>query len=246
MKRYNDSAIVIRTYKLNEADRIVVFLTEQNGKVRAVAKGVRKMKSRFGSMMEPVNHLTLQLHKGRGELDFVVEVQALNQFPKIRSRLTALDSAHSILEAVDAAAIEGRPKPRLFQMALGALNFLESSSPDDGLRRIVVPAFYLKLLALEGFMPVLGECVICSSKGPLVKLDMEEGGVCCKNCGAGPGISTASQNLMHQILNGGLNQVLGSSHPARLEKETARLALALMEHRFEKGLKAGRNYVELF
>ncbi len=240
-KRYNDQAIVLRSYKLADADRIIIFLTKANGKVRAVAKGVRKMKSRFGSKLELFNYLDIQIHRGRGELDFIVEAEARSQFPEIRTSLKRQDSAFSILEAVDLVALEAKSNSELFKMLLGALNVLEKSEI-----KLVVPAFYLKLLALEGFKPVLEECVICSASEPLVKFDYEEGGMCCAKCGSGSKVSKKAREIMADVLGGRLNQVFQNGYSSRVEKEVAEFTLSLMEHRLEKKLKAGRSYVQVF
>ncbi len=240
-KRYNDQAIVLRTYKLADADRIIILLTKANGKVRAVAKGVRKMKSRFGSKLELFSYLDIQIHRGRGELDFIVEAEIRSQFPVIRTSLRRQDSTFAILEAVDLVALEAKISPRLFQMLLGALNLLEKED-----LKLVVPAFYLKLLTLEGFKPVLEQCVVCSSSGPLVRFDYEEGGMCCAKCGKGDRVSKNAQGLMSDILGGRMNQALKNTYSGGLEKEIAEFSISLMEHRLERRLKAGRSYAQIF
>ena len=83
---HRDEGIVLRTYKLGEADRIVVFLTKARGKVRAVAKGVRKTKSKFGSRLEPMSHCVLQLYEGR-ELDIVTQAESIDNFRAVREDL---------------------------------------------------------------------------------------------------------------------------------------------------------------
>ena len=123
---YRDEAVVLRTYKLGEADRIVVLLTRARGKVRAVAKGVRKTKSKFGSRLEPTSHVAVQLYEGR-ELDIVTQAETIDQFRAVRDDLDRIARASAMLEAVDQLAQEGEVNPRLYQMLLGALRTLDGS-----------------------------------------------------------------------------------------------------------------------
>lgn len=238
MKRYNDVAIVLRSYKLGESDRIVVLLTKENGKVRAVAKGVRKMKSRFGSRLEPFNYVKVQIHRGRGELDFIVEVESISQFPLLRTTLGRLDDAFCLLEIVDLVTLDGRPKLRIFEMLSRALKLLETSDSP-----ILVPAFSLKLLAQEGFKPELDLCVMCGDSTNLVSFDSEEGGMCCVKCGKGIKTSVETLELMREILGGKLSKALSSSNPKKVIEELDKLALGYLEHRFERPLKTKHKFV---
>ena len=117
---YRDEGVVLRTYKLGEADRIVVLCTRHHGKVRAVAKGVRKTKSKFGSRLEPISHVALQLYEGR-ELDIVTQVESIDHFRAIRDDLDRIARASTMLEAVDQMSQEGGVNPRLYQMTIGGL-----------------------------------------------------------------------------------------------------------------------------
>nr|MBA3304166.1 DNA repair protein RecO [Acidimicrobiia bacterium] len=97
---YRDAGVVLRTIKLGEADRIVTLATASHGKVRAVAKGVRKTKSRFGSRLEPMSHVSLLMYEGR-ELDIVTQAETLGHFRSIREDLDRMGRAQSLLEVVD-------------------------------------------------------------------------------------------------------------------------------------------------
>ena len=97
---YSDKGVVLRTYKLGESDRIVVLLTEANGKVRAVAKGVRKTKSRFGSRLVPLSHVSVLLYRGR-ELDVVNQVEPLEPAGPLRNNLDKMTQGIAMLEAVE-------------------------------------------------------------------------------------------------------------------------------------------------
>ena len=148
---------MLRTIKLGEADKIVTIATEGRGKVRAVAKGVRKTKSRFGARLEPLTHVALLLYEGRGDLDTITQAETVEAFRGVREDLDRLTQATALLEAVDHLVQEKEENPRLLHMLLGALRTLEA-----GPAPLVVPAFFWKLLAQEGFRPLLEECASCA------------------------------------------------------------------------------------
>src|SRR5688572_31425816 len=158
MGLYRDEGIVLCTHKLGEADRIVSVLTRNHGKVRAVAKGVRKTKSRFGARLEPPTHLQLLFYEGRGELDIVTQAETIDHFRAIRDDLDRLTRAVSMLEAADQLSLEGEANPQLHQMLLGALRALAGNAAP-----LVVPGFFLKVLALEGFGPEVATCIECGT-----------------------------------------------------------------------------------
>ena len=124
MALYRDRGVVLRTYRLGEADRIVVLLTRGHGKVRAVAKGVRRTKSRFGARLEPPSHVELLLYEGRGELDVVSQAESVDHLRPLREDLDRLGRAMAVLEAADQLALEREPNPRLYDMLVGALRTL--------------------------------------------------------------------------------------------------------------------------
>ena len=228
---YRDHGIVLRTYKLGEADRIVVFVTQGRGKVRAVAKGVRKTRSKFGARLEPMSHVALQLYEGR-ELDIVTQAESVDQFRTIREDLDRLGRATTMLEAVDQLAQEREENPRLYQMLLGGLRSLAAhDSP------LVVGAFYWKLLTAEGFGPQLEVCVSCGEEAELVAFDLHEGGTLCHSCRSGVPISADAIDLMRMVLGGHLAPALAlPESPATREVE--QLATRAMEHHLERRLRS--------
>ena len=123
MTNYRDRAIVLRTYKLAEADRIIVLLTEGHGKVRAVAKGVRKTTSKIGARLEPMNHVDVLLHRGR-DLDTVSQVDLLSAHVDLRSDLDVLTSGMALLEGADHMTQDREACPQVYRMLLGALTTL--------------------------------------------------------------------------------------------------------------------------
>lgn len=222
---------MLRTHKLGESDRIVSFITERHGKVRAVAKGVRKTKSRFGARLEPLSHVALQLYEGR-ELDIVTQADSVDHFRAIREDLDRLTRAVTMLEAVDQLSLEREPNPDLYRMLVGALRTLaERNSP------LVVAGFHWKLLALEGFRPMVEGCVVCETVDGLVSFDPIEGGLLCGEHRRGTRISADAVHLMQQILGGRLAVALeAEASPATHEVD--HLATRVMEHHLERRLRS--------
>jgi DNA repair protein RecO (recombination protein O) len=222
---------VLRTIKLGEADRIVTFVTQGRGKVRAVAKGVRKTKSRFGGRLEPMTHVSLLLYEGR-ELDVVTQAETLDHFRAVREDLDRVAKATSLLEAVDQVAQEGEANVRLYQMLVGALRALAAGDSP-----MMVAAFFWKLLSLEGAHPVLDVCAACGSDGPLEAFDLGEGGALCRDCRRGIPISSDALNVIRAILGGGLAAVLTlPAGPATHEVE--HLAAHSLEQHLERRLRS--------
>jgi DNA repair protein RecO (recombination protein O) len=230
---YRDVGIVLRTTKLGEADRIITFVTEGHGKVRAVAKGVRRTKSRFGSRLEPLTHVALQLWEGR-ELDVVTSAEALDHFKPVRADLDRLARATSLLEAVDAVVQEREPDPRAYQMLLGALRVLSAQEAP-----LLVPAFYWKLLAQQGVGPLLDACARCGRDEELVAVDPAEGGALCDACRSGRRVSPEALALLRRILGGDLVSVL--TEPASSAGfEVEGLATLALEAHLERRLRSVR------
>jgi DNA repair protein RecO (recombination protein O) len=228
---YRDHGIVLRTYKLGEADRIVSFMTERHGKVRAVAKGVRKTKSKFGARLEPISHVAVQFYEGR-ELDIVTQAESVDHFRPIRDDLDRVGRAATMLEAVDHIAMEREPNPELYRMLLGALRTLAArNSP------LVVAGFHWKLLALEGFRPIVETCVACEETDGLVAFDPMEGGLLCTAHRRGTRVSPDAVELLRLILGGRLTAALDAPESAATH-EVDHLATRVMEHHLERRLKS--------
>lgn len=222
---------MLRTHKLGEADRIVSFITERHGKVRAVAKGVRKTKSRFGARLEPTSHVALQLYEGR-ELDIVTQAESVDHFRAIRADLDRLTRAVSMLEAVDQLAQEREPNAQLYRMLLGGLRTL--AARDSAL---VLAGFFWKLLALEGFRPITEACAVCMTTDDLVAFDIGEGGMVCRSHRRGIAVSPGAVELLQQILGGQLAMALDQP-PSAATVELDHLATRAMEHHIERRLRS--------
>jgi DNA repair protein RecO (recombination protein O) len=234
---YRDQGVALRHYKLGEADRIVVFMTAGHGKVRAVAKGIRKTKSRFGSRLEPPTNVSLLFYEGRGELDIVSQAEAIDHFRPIRDDLGRMTDAMSMLEAVDQTAQERQPDARLYQMLVAALRTLADR---DRRSPLLVAAFYWKLLSMEGFGPILEQCASCSAPASgvaLVAFDLTQGGALCRDCRQGQPITPEALELLGRILGGGLAGALHEPDSA-VTSEVAALATHSMEQHLERRLRA--------
>jgi DNA repair protein RecO (recombination protein O) len=227
--------VVLRTVKLGEADRIVSFLTQGHGKVRAVAKGVRKSGSRFGARLEPTSHVALQCYRGR-ELDVVTQVETIDAHRALRESYACLIHAVPMLEAVDQVAQEREPAPALYRMLVGALKTL-SSTPSP----VVTPAFFWKLLSLEGFHPYLDGCVRCGSEGgPFTAFDLGDGGVLCASCGrlGGHRVDPEALAFLGRIVGGALHRALADPPAPEHVHEIERLGVLALEYHSERRLRS--------
>ncbi len=228
---YRANGIVLRTYKLGEADRIVVLITPERGMVRAVAKGVRKTRSKFGSRLEPTTHVALQLHEGRGELQLITQVETLDHFRVIREDLDRLAKAVAMLEAVDQVALPDEPSPELYGMLLAALKTLAANDS-----ALVTAGFFLKLLALEGAGPHVEACVQCGEAGSLVAFSELDGGLVCSDHRRGVAVSPAAVTLLQQILGGQLGAALNEP-PGPPATEVDQVATRALEHLLERRMR---------
>jgi DNA repair protein RecO (recombination protein O) len=232
---YRDQGVVLRTIKLGETDRIVSLLTQGHGKVRAVAKGVRRPGSRFGARLEPTGHVAVQLYRGR-ELDVVTQVETLDANRAVREHYGLLTHAIAMLEATDQVAQERECNPALYRMLVGALRTLASSPAP-----LVAPAFFWKLLALEGFEPMLEVCVRCGDEaGPFRSVDLGEGGVVCADCAALGARRVRPETLavLADLLNGGLARALHEPPPPPVVTELESLGIAALEWHLERRLRS--------
>ena len=138
MSLFRDKGVVLRTYRLGEADKIIVFLTERHGKVRAVAKGIRKTTSKFGGRLEPLTQVDLLLWQGRSDLDIVNQVEVVHAFRPIREDLERMPRGIALLEVTDQMAQERHPDPQLYTMLVGALTALGQRRHRPDARRALV------------------------------------------------------------------------------------------------------------
>jgi DNA repair protein RecO (recombination protein O) len=172
---YKDEGIVLKTIKLGEADRILTVYTRYNGKLSAVAKGVRKTKSRFGGRLEPFTRVQLIFYRGRN-LDTVTGADILESFKGVRDDLESLTSAAALAELVDKVTPERERSLSVYALLLAGLHCLE-----EGGGCSVVPGFYLKLLSVAGYHPQLEICSVCGTSD-VAGFSAALGGAVCGLC----------------------------------------------------------------
>ena len=238
MATYRDEGVVLRTMRLGEADRIVTLATPEHGKVRAVAKGIRKTKSRLGGRLEPLTHVTMICWRGR-ELDVVNQVEAIEHFKAIRGDLERVPVAMTMLEVVDQVALERHPMPEMFRMLVGALRTLEER-PSPAL----LGSFLWKLLVMEGVGPSLDQCAVCGLEGELVAFDAGEGGFLCRSCRRGQAVGAETVSLIRQVLGGGLRAALNQP-PSRAAAEAERLAMVATEYHLDRRVRSAHQGTEI-
>ena len=231
MSLYREKAVVLRTYKFGEADRIVVMLCENSGKVRAVATGVRKTASKIGARLEPFGHVDVQLYRGR-ELDTVRQVELVDTYFNVRNDFDRMAQAMSMVEAIDKLTPDREPVPELYVMLHRALSALNAhNSP------LLLGAFYWKVLALEGGAPLVDSCVRCGESDELCAFDMQEGGALCRACRSGTPISNEALDILRLVLHGGLADALNLSESSAVH-EVNLLAQRAMESHLERRLRS--------
>jgi DNA repair protein RecO (recombination protein O) len=160
---YRDDGIVLRTQKLGEADRIITVLGRNTGRVRAVAKGVRRTKSRFGARLEPFTHVDLMLHPGRS-LDVITQAEVIRpygepltgDYPRYTAGVAMLETAERF------TPVEKEPALRQLLLLIGGLRALGEGEHDP---RLILDAFLLRSLAVAGYAPALTECARCGASG---------------------------------------------------------------------------------
>jgi DNA repair protein RecO (recombination protein O) len=277
---YRDDGVVLRTHKLGEADRIITLLTRQNGRVRAVAKGVRRTKSRFGGRLEPFTHVDVLIHPGRS-LDVIQQAEVIRAYGKpLATDYPRYTAGTAMLETAERfTPVEKEPAIRQFLLLIGGLRALgEADAPDyldeaeeaDGLEeadefeeadgsgrdgggaaatrepRLVLDAYLLRSLALEGYAPALEECARCgvtaaSGTRPLVAFTVAVGGMVCANCRQPGSASPAPQTvaLMRALLRGDWDAAMRSERRHRVE--CSGLVAAYLQWHLEHSIRSLRH-----
>src|ERR671933_197186 len=187
-RSYKTEAIVLRSFRLGEADRVLHLYTLERGRVGAVAKGVRRTKSRFGARLEPLSHVETILHQGRGELQTVTGVDLVRSHRAAREDTYRLGVGLVGLEAMLRLYSEQEANPRAFSALARFLDLLDEIPSRAPARPALDPlalAFQLKLLWLSGYLPHLGSCTECGSDGPFVGFSPRAGGAVCRACADG-------------------------------------------------------------
>jgi DNA repair protein RecO (recombination protein O) len=256
---YRDDGVVLRTQKLGEADRIITLLTRQNGRVRAVAKGVRRTKSRFGARLEPFTHVDVLIHPGRS-LDIITQAEVIRaygaplvaNYPKYTAGVAMLETAERL------TPVEKEPAIRQFLLLIGGLRALgDGTAPvgdaDPGEAeaalvvrepRMVLDAYLLRSLAFAGYAPALAECARCGTSADekrLVAFAVAAGGMVCADCrtagAASPAAATVA--LMIALLRGDWTAAMRSEQRHRVE--CSGLVAAYLQWHLEHSIRSLRH-----
>jgi DNA repair protein RecO (recombination protein O) len=237
MPAYKEQGVVLRSMKLGEADKIVTVMTQGAGKVRAVAKGIRKTTSRFGARLEPFTHVSLMLYHGRGQLDTITQAEIIAPHMALREDLALFAAGETMLEAIDKVAEEHERNVRLVLLLLAGLRALEVRPADPV---AVAESFMLKLLSLSGFHPSLTACAVCGAPDPQL-FSVGMGGAVCATCAEG-GVAPVSREALAYLR--GLAVVdmaeAGATPPPepRVRKESRGLLYGFAEYHLERRMKS--------
>ncbi|HTW05115.1 MAG TPA: DNA repair protein RecO [Streptosporangiaceae bacterium] len=251
MSIYRDDGIVLRTQKLGEADRIVTLLTRRTGRVRAVAKGVRRTKSRFGARLEPFTHVDMLLYTGRS-LDVITQADTVRPYGKpFSSDYPRYTTGTAMLETAEKfTPVEKEPAIRQFLLLVGGLRALGDMAHDP---RLILDAFLLRSLAVAGYAPALDECAVCGTRvgaddagDPSAALRafafaIGAGGLVCRSCRM-PGAATPAAPtimLMNALIRGDWAHADASER--RHQSECSGLVAAYLQWHLEHSIRSLRH-----
>ena len=231
-RTYKTEAIVLRSIRYLEADRILHLYTADRGRVGAIAKGVRRTTSRFGGRLEPLGHVELMLHQGSGELHTVTGVELLRPHSATRENTYRLAVGLVGAEAMLRLFTEQEANERAFGAVARFLDLLDDAPA--GVRPELDPlglSFQLKLLWLSGYLPHVGSCAECGSEGPLAGYSARAGGTVCTSCSAGA-LPLSTDGLAG--MDGLLRSPLADARTAGLTERGAREVLAVITSSYEE------------
>ena len=223
---------MLRSMRYGEADRILHLYTPARGRVSAIAKGVRRARSRFGGRLEPFFRIQAELHEGRGELLTVTGAQTVDAHTRLRGDARALDAAARACDAVGRLFETGEPHPGVFNLLCRQLGLLDAQAGDGATGaagRAGSLSFRLKLLLAAGLAPQLGACASCGEPDHLVGFSGAAGGVVCASCEAGSfAIDEDAHNFMTDALGRPLTEAPAAGDQALGQVERA--VAATLEH----------------
>ncbi|MGF6823603.1 DNA repair protein RecO (recombination protein O) [Microbacterium sp. ZKA21] len=200
MPTYRDEAVILRTHKLGEADRIVTMLSRRHGKIRAVAKGVRRTSSKFGARLEPFMVADVQLYQGRS-LDIVQQAESLGHYgTDIAAHYDRFTSASAMVETADRLS-DSEATSDQYLLLVGGLRAL---SRGEHRPRSILDSYLLRVMALSGWAPSLSDCARCARPGPHVSFVGQLGGAVCAECApaGSPRIAASTLGLLRALMAG--------------------------------------------
>jgi DNA repair protein RecO (recombination protein O) len=235
-KLFRDDAVVLRVQKLGEADRIITMLTRQRGRLRAVAKGVRRTTSKYGARLEPFGHIDVQFIEGR-TLHSITQVEGIELYGgRLVGDYPRYTTASAIAETAERLTPEEEePSLRLFLLTLGALRSL---SLGEHASTLVLDSYLLRAMGLAGWAPSLRECAVCGAPGAHRAFSVPAGGCVCADCRP-PGAAhpaPATLDLLAALATGDWGSADASE--AALRREASGLVAAHLQWHLERGLRS--------
>jgi DNA repair protein RecO (recombination protein O) len=239
-RTYKTEAVVLRSFRLGEADRVLHIYTLDRGRVGAVAKGVRRTKSRFGARLEPLSHVELLLHQGSGELQTVTGVELIQSHHEAREDPYRLNVGLVGLEATLRLFTEQEANARAFRAVTRFLELLDEPATERYARAALDPlalSFQLKLLWLSGYLPHVTSCAECGAEDELVGYSPRAGGAVCASCHDETTLSLAREGLagIETLLRRPLAEARGAGLNARATRDA--LAVINSSHEFHGGFR---------
>ena len=229
---------MLRSMRYGEADRILHLYTPGRGRVSAIAKGVRRARSRFGGRLEPFFRLHIELHEGRGELLTITGAQTIDAHARLRGDAGALDAAARACDAVGRLFETSEPHPGVFNLLCRQLGLLDQLAGDRARHagappasaRAAALAFRLKLLLAAGLAPQLAACATCGEEDDLIGFSGAAGGMVCGACEAGSfPLHAEAHGFMTEALGRALTEVPDASGTALGQVERA-ISVTLEHH----------------
>ena len=215
-------AVVLRSIRYGEADRILHLYSAQRGRIGAIAKGARRPRSRFGGRLEPFFRLDLVLHEGRGELLTVTGVSTVDGYPHLRSSGPALAAAARACDAVLRLLDSTEPNPPAYNLLSRYLALLDDPTATATARLETALSFRLKLALAAGFSPELSSCARCGEADHLVGFSGGAGGVVCASCEAGAfPLAEGAHRFMVEAIGRPLAEAPSAEDPALRQVERA-------------------------
>jgi DNA repair protein RecO (recombination protein O) len=233
---YRDEGVVLRAQKLGEADRIVTLLTREHGRVRAVAKGVRRTTSRIGARLEPFGHVDVQFYTGR-TLDGVTQVETIASYgANLVHDYARYTTGQAMLETAERMTPEeGEPAVQQYLLLVGGLRALVGAEHDSSL---VLDSYLVRSLAVAGVAPSFDACARCGSPGPHASFSISSGGSLCA-ADRLPGSATPARDtleLLGALLTG--NWAVADASEPRARREASGLVAAYLSWQLERGLRS--------
>jgi DNA repair protein RecO (recombination protein O) len=219
-RTFKTEAIVLRSIRYGEADRVLHLYTPDRGRIGAIAKGVRRARSRFGGRLEPCARVALVLHRGRSDLLTITGADTVASHARLREHGAALDGAVRACDAVNRLFGDGEPHPPAYHLLCNELALLDRDPAHATWGNQL--AFRLKLLVAAGLAPQLGSCVACGEGEDLVGFSGAAGGVVCGACEAGAfPLSEAAHDFMTAALGAPLAEAPAAEPRALRQAERA-------------------------